>query len=93
MDVGRQLIIEKEQNTIASARKVLKVLEGFKSQNHETDQKLFTINNEVSQILASSEMMLKIIEYSNQQSGGCEEDQETPQSLKRKKLLSEDRLE
>ncbi len=66
MDSGRKLIIEKEQDTINSANKILDVIEGYNSKDRETDILLFTINNEISKILASSEMMLKILEYSEE---------------------------
>lgn len=65
MNPGRKLIIEKEQDTIDSANKILDALEVYDSQNRETDMLIFTINNEISKILASSEMMLKILEYSD----------------------------
>lgn len=64
MDAGRKLIIEKEQDTIDSANKILDAIEVYDSGDRETDILLFTINNEISKILASSEMMLKILEYS-----------------------------
>lgn len=67
MNAGRKLIIEKEQETIDSANTILDAIEGFNSQNRETDILIFTINNEISKILASSEMMLKILEYSEEE--------------------------
>lgn len=66
MESGRKLIIEKEQDTIDSANKILDALEDYNSENRETDLLIFTINNEISKILASSEMMLKILEYSEE---------------------------
>jgi len=66
MNPGRQLIIEKEQETVDSANIILDAIEDFHSQNRETDILIFTINSEISKILASSEMMLKILEYSEE---------------------------
>jgi len=61
-DKAMQVVIDHENDIINSAQKVLNIMKSFTAENQKTIKELDTCTDELTKIIASSQMFIKILE-------------------------------
>lgn len=61
-DKAMQVVIDHENDIIYSAQKVLNTIKNFTAQDQKTTKELDTCTDELTKIIASSQMFIKILE-------------------------------
>lgn len=65
MESGIQIAIDHERDIIESAQKVLKLIKTFTSTNEEVTKNIDICSDELSKIIASSDLFIRILSNSN----------------------------